>query len=255
MAEPSRIEVVVDRLRAAGCVAAEEEAAELLAADPDDRTLEMWLRRREQGEPLAWIVRATTFGGLRLAIRPGVYVPRPQSEVLAHRAAAALPPGGRAVDVGTGSGAVAAVLAATVPTALVVGIDLSPVAVACARTNGVQALVADLAALPLGPASVDLVTSVAPYVPTDALRLLPADVQRHEPRTALDGGPDGLDLVRTVVRSAATVLRPGGRLLVEVGGDQDDRLAPDLAEAGFGAVVTWTDDDGDLRGLEATRAG
>jgi release factor glutamine methyltransferase len=144
---------------------------------------------------------------------------------------------------------VAAVVAATVPTAAVVGIDLAREAVRCARANGVVAAVADLAAAPVRPRSIDVVVSVAPYVPTDALRLLPPDVQRHEPRLALDGGPDGLELVRAVVRTAADALRPGGWLLVELGADQDEQLAPALVAAGFGPADRWTDEDDDLRGL------
>ena len=99
-----------------------------------------------------------------------------------------------------------------------------------------------------------MLTAVAPYVPTGALPLLPADVRRHEPRAALDGGPDGLDVVRRVVEDAARVVRPGGWLLVEVGGGQDDALEPELAAHGFAAVTTWRDADGDLRGMAARRA-
>jgi release factor glutamine methyltransferase len=251
VAGPDRRAAVIARLGAAGCIAPEEEAGAVLSAAPDDLTLETWLRRREQGEPLEWILRSCSFGGRRLHLVPGVYVPRPQSEELARRAAAVLPAGGCLLDLGTGSGAVAATVAAEVPTAAVVGIDLAPTAARCARSNGVAAAVADLAAAPVRPGSVDVVVSVAPYVPTEALRLLPPDVQRHEPRRALDGGPDGLDLVRAVVRTAAEVLRPGGWLLVELGADQDALLAPALAVAGFGPVQTWTDGDGDLRGLGA----
>jgi release factor glutamine methyltransferase len=246
---------VIRRLGAAGCIAPEEEAGALHAAAPDGTTLETWLRRREQGEPLAWIVGATTFGGRSLHVAPGVYVPRPQSEELARRAAAALPPAGVLLDLGTGSGALAATVAAAVPGAMVVGLDLDPVAAACARANGVPAVVADLGAAPIRPGAVDVVVAVAPYVPTDALRLLPADVQRHEPRRALDGGPDGLDLVRAVVRTAATVLGPGGHLFLELGGDQDDALAPTLAAAGLATVVTWADAHDDLRGLAARPIG
>lgn len=226
----------------------------MLAADPDHSTLEAWLRRREQGEPLAWIVGSTVFGGRRLRIEPGVYVPRPQSEELARRAAAVLPAGGTLLDLGTGSGAVAAAVASLAPSASVIGLDLSPAAARCARSNGVPAAVADLAVVPIRPASVDVVVAVAPYVPTDALRLLPPDVQRHEPRLALDGGTDGLDLVRAVGRTAAGALRPGGWLLVELGADQDVFLGPDLAAAGFSEPETWTDEDGDLRGLAVVRA-
>ena len=101
----------------------------------------------------------------------------------------------------------------------------------------------------------DLVTAVAPYVPTRELRLLPADVQRHEPRAALDGGEDGLDLVRQVVAAAGRLLRPGGWLLVELGGTQDEGLTPALAASGFDRTRRWYDDDGDLRGLASQATG
>jgi len=245
--------VVAARLAAAGCLAADEEAATFLAESPDGATLESWLQRREQGEPPAWITGTVRFCGRPLRIAPGVYVPRPQTEELARRAAALLPDGGRAVDLCTGSGAVAAHLAREVPTATVIGVDVDPRAAANARGNGVVALIADLAA-PFGPtARFDVVTAVAPYVPTEAIGLLPADVRAHEPRLALDGGPDGLDLVRRVVAAAGTLLRPGGWLMVEVGGDQDHVLAPGFASAGFGRVDSWADEDGDLRGMSAQR--
>ena len=249
------LDAVVDRLTAAGCVAAEEEAADYVAAAPDAATLEAWLHRREQGEPPAWITGTTVFCGRTLHAAPGVYVPRAQTEELAERAAARLPPTGRAVDLCTGCGAVAAHLRAEVPTASVVGVDLDPRAAACARRNGVAAVVGDLGALPLGVGlGLDLVTAVAPYVPTGDLGLLPADVQRYEPRLALDGGSDGLDLVRRVVGAAGRLLRPGGWLLAEVGGAQDERLAPALAAGGFVDVAVWRDEDGDLRGIAARRS-
>lgn len=94
-------------------------------------------------------------------------------------------------------------------------------------------------------------TAVAPYVPTDAMGTLPADVLRFEPIGALDGGADGLDVVRRVVAGAARVLRPGGWLFLEVGADQDVRLEPTLAAYGFTDLEPWHDEDGDLRGLGA----
>ncbi|HEX6417868.1 MAG TPA: hypothetical protein VFZ77_05205 [Acidimicrobiales bacterium] len=248
------VAAVTERLFAAGCVAAGEEATELVSAAPDEPTLESWVRRREQGEPPAWITGTLVFCGRPLHVSPGVYVPRAQTEELARRAAAILPVGGSAVDLCTGAGAVAAHLWAQVPTATVVGIDIDPRAAACARRNGVPAAVGDLAGPLRGRRYVDVVTAVAPYVPTGAIRLLPADVQRHEPRRALDGGDDGLDLVRRVVAAARRLLRPGGWLLMEIGGAQDEALAPALA-TGFAAVTPWWDDDGDLRGVACRATG
>jgi release factor glutamine methyltransferase len=242
---------VADRLAAAGCVDAEAEAAELVAGAPDDETLEAWLRRREDGEPLAWITGAITFCGRALRIEPGVYVPRHQTEELARRSASVLPTGGRALDLCTGAGAVAAHLRAEDRSATVIGVDVDVRAAGCARHNGVPVVVADLAETVHGHASFDVVTAVAPYVPTSAMRLLPSDVQRHEPRLALDGGADGLDVVRRVVDAAVRLLRPGGWLLVEVGGDEDDALTPMLRSRGFVAVTPWRDDEGDLRGIAA----
>ena len=248
------IATVVARLRAAGCVDAEQEAAAYVGAAPDPATLDGWLTRREDGEPVAWILGTVTFAGEPLRIDRGVYVPRRQSEDLARRAAAQLPDGGRALDLCTGAGAIAAHLQRVRPAARVVGVDRDEAAARCARSNGVAAVVGDLATAIRGDGTWDLVTAVAPYVPSGELRLLPADVQRHEPRTALDGGADGLDLVRRVVVASARLLRGGGRLLTEVGGTQDEALGAVLTTYGFDTVVPWHDADGDLRGIEARRS-
>lgn len=245
---------VVARLAAAGCVAPEREARELRHDSPDAVALETRVRRREAGEPLAWITGRVEFGGVELRTAPGVYVPRAQSEELARRAAAVLPPDGTAVDLCTGSGAVARWLQHQRPHAFVVGVDVDVDAARCAASNGVRVVVGDLATPLHLPSSVDVVTAVAPYVPTDERRLLPGDVQRHEPVHALDGGDDGLDVVRRVVAGVARLLRHGGHLLLEVGGTQDASLAPDFARHGFTAVEPWRDDDGDLRGVHARRA-
>jgi release factor glutamine methyltransferase len=248
---PTRADVVA-RLAAAGCVAAAGEADELIDAAPDARVLDAWIARRAEGEPLAWIIGRVAFAGRRLHAAPGVYVPRPQTEALARRATRLLPRGGRAVDLCTGTGAIAAVVRAHDPTAFVVGTDIDPRAVRCARHNRVPALVGDLAAPIAGTGTWDLVTAVAPYVPTDDLRLLPADVQRHEPRVALDGGTDGLDRVRGVVDAARRLLRPGGYALLEIGGAQDEMLQPSTAD--FGSPDVWRDEDGDVRGIALRRA-
>ena len=231
------------RLAAAGCVAADEEAAMLTeAAGGDPGRLDALVRRREAGEPVEWIVGWAPFCGLRVLVQPGVYVPRVQTEVLARRAAALVSPGAVAVDLATGSGAVAAVLREA--GAEVVATELDPVAVACAQANGITVHEGDLDE-PLPPhleGRVDVLTANVPYVPTGAIALLPRDVQEHEPRLALDGGDDGLDLVRRVLSSSARWLRPGtGRVLVEIGPDQAGAF-PDL--------VHHRDAEGDVRAVE-----
>jgi release factor glutamine methyltransferase len=241
---------VIERLRVAGCVAAEREASDLAAAAPDDDVLESWIRRRERGEPLAWITGTTIFCGRRVVVDRGVYVPRPQSERLARRAADLLPATGSAVDLCTGTGAIAVHLSAERPHATVTGLDIDARAVRCARRNGVVAIRADVEA-PLRDSAFDVVTAVAPYVPTSELRLLPEDVRRYEPRSALDGGADGLDVLRQIVRSAGRLLRRGGWLLVELGGHQDRALRAVLLDNGFSRAAPWFDDEGDLRGLAA----
>lgn len=244
---------MVHRLAAAGCVAAEEEAAALIAAAKGEVVLERLVRRRERGEPLPWITGTTTFCGHTVRVDEGVYVPRRQTEDLARRAATLLAAGRhapRAADLCAGTGAVAVHLGAVVPTATVVAVDVDPRAAACARRNGVHAVVGDLGE-PLAGGAFDVVTAVAPYVPTPDLRLLPADVRTYEPRLALDGGGDGLDVVRRVVEAAAHLLRRGGWFLTELGGEQDELLAPTLAAHGFDTAASWRDDDGDLRGVVA----
>jgi release factor glutamine methyltransferase len=241
---------VEERLRQAGCVAAEAEAVELLAGAPDERTLEGWIERRETGEPLAWIVGATTFCGVRVAVDLGVFVPRPQSEELARRAAATTPPRGRVADLCTGSGAVGAAVAHLARSTAVVGVDVDPRSARCASRNGVPTVVGDLGAA-LRDRSFDVVVAVAPYVPTDQLVFLPADVRRFEPAHALDGGPDGLDTVRRIADDATRLLVARGTLLLEVGGEQAAHLSPQLAELGFAAIETWADDEDVVRGIAA----
>jgi release factor glutamine methyltransferase len=206
-----------------------------------------------RGEPLAWIVGSVMFCGRRVRVDAGVYVPRPQSEALARRAASLLPPDGVAVDLCAGSGAIAAVLHAARPEATVIASDIDPVAVACARENGVTAVVGDLdSALPSELCGlVDVLVAVPPYVPTEELALLPRDVVAYEPVRALDGGEAGTDLLSRIVDRSVRWLRPGGRLLLELGGDQAGPLRDAMAAAGFGDVRVGRDADGDVRSIEA----
>lgn len=245
--------VSVSRMLAdAGCIAAREEADELIrAAAGDPRVLDDLVSRRTRGEPIAWLTGAMTFCGITLSIAPGVYVPRRQSEALTRRAATLLPAAGVAVDLCTGVGAIAAVLAAAVPTAQVLATELDLPAVRCARRNGVEVFEGFLDD-PLPRAfehRVDVLTAVVPYVPTASLHLLPRDVLAFEPRLALDGGPDGTDLLRQVVRRSGRWLRPGGWLLLELGGDQAEPIGRLLLDSGFEGPDVMADEDGDPRAI------
>ena len=232
-------------------MAADEEALELTKAAPDDRTLDQWVSRRTTGEPLAWITGTTQFCGSPVCVEPGVYVPRWQSEPLAQKAAELLPDEGTGVDVCTGSGAVALVLAAARPRALVLATESHPLAVANARRNGVDVREGNLFdPLPEDLAgTVDVVVAVAPYVPTSALHLLPRDVLAFEPRGALDGGQDGLQVVSEVVGASLRWIRRGGWLLLEVGDDQVDPTGELLRSAGYDRLSVLTDGDGDRRAV------
>ena len=228
-----------------GFVAPEEEAAELRAAARGN--LDELVARRLTGEPLAWITGTVEFCGRVLRIDPGVYVPRWHTESVVWRAVERLPAGGSGIDLCTGSGAIAAVLMAE-RGARMEATDLDPACVACARSNGVDARVGDLFDGAEGP--FDVVTAVVPYVPTDDLPLLQRDTFTFETPLAYDGGADGLTIARRVVDGARRVLRPGGALLLELGGRQPETLRLD----GFTDVRTILDEEGDPRGIEATAA-
>jgi release factor glutamine methyltransferase len=247
---------VIRELAEGGCIAPEDEADGLLAAAREGvGPIEELVLRRLRGEPLAWITGSVTFCGLRVRIDPGVFVPRPHTEVLARRAIALLPDEGIAVDVCTGSGAVAAVLVAAHPRATVVGTDIDPVAVACARRNGVRASVGDLDG-PVPPTlrgRVDLMTAVVPYVPTEELHLLPRDVLAHEPRRAIDGGSGGTHLLVRTASVADRWLRSGGTVLLELGGDQAAEMTAILTDLGFTDVRVHADADGQDRAIEGRR--
>jgi release factor glutamine methyltransferase len=254
---PADLHPLIARLAAAGFVAAEEEALELTAcAGGHTDRLASLVERRLSGEPLAWVTGTARFCGLDIAIAPGVYVPRWQSEPLARLAAQRLPATGTAIDLCTGSGAIAAFLATERPRARVVATDLEERAVACAAANGVEVYLGDLFH-PL-PASlrggVDVVLGVVPYVPTPSLAFLPRDTLDFELPLSYDGGPDGTRLLRRVMHDSRYYLRPGGALLLELGGNQAEQLGDELAGLGFVDVTVLVDEDGDERGLAATWA-
>jgi release factor glutamine methyltransferase len=258
VAVPHDLDSLTELLWEAGFVAADEEAEDLLrTADGDGELLDALVARRLTGEPIAWITGRISFCGLELRVDPGVYVPRWHTEPLARRAAERLPDEGTAIDLCTGTGAIAAVLAAARPAARVVATDLDERAVVCARANGVDAYHGDLFA-PV-PAElfgrVDVVAGVVPYVPTPSLSLLQRDTFAFESGLSYDGGDDGADVLRRVLVDSTAFLRPGGALLLELGGDQADLLGPELERLRYGDVGLLFDEEDDVRGIEVTLTG
>jgi release factor glutamine methyltransferase len=218
-----RYPATVASLRAAGCVFAEDEAQLLLA---DGRELGGLVARRVSGEPLEQVLGWMDFDGIRIVLQPGVFVPRQRTVMLAKHAFDRLPATGVAVDLCCGSGAIAAWLADHAPKATIYATDIDPSAVGCARVNLTDGIVGhgDLfGALPAElRGQVDVVVANTPYVPTDQLVFLPTEARDHEPVHTLDGGPDGLALLRRIAAEASGWLRPGGHLLIEISDGQID---------------------------------
>ena len=206
------------------------------------------------GEPLAWITGHVLFCDVQIQVDRGVYVPRWQSEPLALRAVARLPRTGAAIDVCTGSGALAKVLAFYRPDARVVASDCDERAVACAVSNGVEVYRGDLLEPVPGVLEhrVDVIVAVVPYVPTFALELLPRDTFAFESRLSYDGGTDGTDLIRRLLSESLRFLRRGGALLLELGAEQPDAIGDDLARLGYEEIEIIRDGDGEVRGIEAS---
>jgi release factor glutamine methyltransferase len=210
---------VVTALRAAGCVFAAEEAAMLIKAAPGDSALAGMVARRARGEPLEQVVGFADFAGVRVRLRPGVFVPRVRSELLVREAVRRTAEHAVVVDLCCGSGALGLAVARRRPGVTLYAADLDPVAVACARDNlaGVgEAFEGDLYAPLPRPLTIDVLLANVPYVATQHIPLLPAEARDHEPHTALDGGGDGLDVFRAVAAEAPAWLARGGVLLSEI---------------------------------------
>jgi release factor glutamine methyltransferase len=231
---------VIERLQAAGCVFAEDEAALLVAAAGSDDELLAMVARRAAGEPLEQVVGWAELGGRRIAVEPGVFVPRRRSELLVRQAIGLAPVGAVVLDLGCGSGALGAVIAAARPDAEVHATDIDPVAVHCARGNFAGPVYHGDLFDPVPDrlrGRFDVIVANVPYVPTGAIALLPAEARRHEPAVALDGGDDGLAVVDRVAAASGPWLAPGGHVLVETSQEQAPGAAAAFATAGLTARV------------------
>ena len=237
----------MDRLRAAGCVYAEDEAR-LLRSAAAGADLEALVARRVRGERLEDVLGWAEFCGLRIVVAPRVFVPRPRTEFLAGLATALLRPGATLVDLCCGTGALAAVLTHRVGGLVVHAADVDPAATRCAALNlpGHPVHTGDLfEALPTDlRGGVDVLVANVPYVPHDELPFLPVEAREHEALLALDGGTDGLDVLRRVLTGAGAWLRPTGRLLVEVTPAQVPAASAAATAAGLTATARTSEEFG-----------
>ena len=231
------------RLRAAADQSIGEEAAE---------RYEGWVQRRVGREPLQHVLGTQAFRDLTVRVGPDVLVPRPETELLVSWALDLLPaPGGRplVLDVGTGSGCIACALASERPDVRVVAVDVSPAAVAVARRNVVELGLADRVTVSvsdlfsgLAPLHADLVISNPPYLPTSAMGTLAPEITGYEPRAALDGGPDGLDVIGRILTEAPHWLRGGAAIVLETaGGHQADEVMAMMGDRGLIDLATRRD--------------
>ncbi|WP_433157108.1 putative protein N(5)-glutamine methyltransferase [Kribbella sp. CA-247076] len=238
---------VVDRLRAAGCVFAEDEAALIASTARDQVEAAVMVDRRIAGLPLEHVLGWASFRGLRIAVDPGVFIPRRRTEFLVAEALQVTTPGAVVVDLGCGSGALGVAVAAERPVELHAA-DIELAAVRCAARNveawGGTVYQGDLfSALPAElRGRVDVLLANVPYVPTNEIRLLPPEARLYEPHVTLDGGPDGLATVRRVAAEAAAWLVPGGHVFVEMSEHQAPLARAVLQENGLTAYVA-TDEE------------
>ncbi|MET7283907.1 putative protein N(5)-glutamine methyltransferase [Kribbella sp. NPDC005582] len=240
---------IVSRLRAAGCVFAEDEAALLVSATGDAAELEAMIERRVSGEPLEYVLGWASFRGLRIAVDPGVFIPRRRTEFLVAEALRVTAPGAVVVDLCCGSGALGAAVAAEQRVSLHAA-DIELPSVRCAERN----LAASQGAVYQGdlydalPAElrgrIDVLLANVPYVPTEEIRLLPAEARLYEPVVTLDGGPDGLRLLERVAADATEWLAPGGHVFAEVSERQAPLAREVFVEHGLVAELAVDDELG-----------
>lgn len=239
---------IVARLRASGSVFAEDEAELLIAQARTPDELEAMVEQRVAGLPLEVIVGWAEFCGLRIVVEAGVFVPRRRTEVVVREAVGLARPRAVVLDLCCGTGAVGAAIHAVVGGVELYGSDIEPAAVRCARRNveplGGRVFEGDLYE-PL-PASlrgrIDLIVVNAPYVPTDAIALMPPEAREHEPHITLDGGADGVDIQRRVAAEAGEWLAPSGHLLIETSREQADRTIDAFRAGGLTAEVRRAED-------------
>ncbi|WP_433331963.1 putative protein N(5)-glutamine methyltransferase [Spirillospora sp. CA-294931] len=237
---------VIARLRASGCVFAEDEAELIFSTARTPHELDSMVERRASGLPLEQVLGWAEFLGLRVSMAPGVFVPRRRTEFLVREAASLAGPGAVVVDLCCGSGALGVALASLLGHAELHAADIDAAAVRCARSNVTRGHVHEGDLYDALPGAlrgrVDVLLANVPYVPTGEVALLPAEARLHEARVALDGGPDGLDVLRRVTAQAPEWLAPGGHLLFETSKRQVAQAIEAVRAAGLTPEVRTSDD-------------
>jgi release factor glutamine methyltransferase len=227
----------------------------------EERNCQRLAARRAAGEPLQYVTKTAAFRRLLLAVGPGVFIPRPETELVAERAMARLPRGGSLVDVGTGSGAIALAVADERPYAIVIATESSPRALAWAERNRVlvdlpvELVECDLLSGLPAPLvnSIDVVVSNPPYIDRASASILPRDIVEHEPHRALFAAERGLEVVIRLADAALPWLKPHGWLAMEIGSDQAMSVRTLLGAAGFENVSVGKDLAGNDRIAEAQK--
>jgi release factor glutamine methyltransferase len=239
---------IVAKLRAAGCIYAEEEARLLISHAGTQHELVTMVETRAAGFPLEHILGWAEFCGARVAVTPGVFVPRRRTALLVRQAIALIQQDAQNIvlDICCGSGAVAAVLAASLENIQLHAVDVDAAAVECARRNIKNGFVHEGHLYEPLPAAlqgrVDLIVANAPYVPTSEICMLPPEARLHEPLHALDGGRDGLEVQREIIAEAPHWLRRGAHVIIETGEHQSERTAEIFTSTGFDAKVVRSEE-------------
>lgn len=234
---------IVNKLRTAGCVFAEDETQLLISEAQSLEDLMQKVEMRVTGLPLEYVIGWAHFCGLRIVVERGVFVPRQRTEFLVRQAENVACSGDIVVDLCCGSGAIGAALEANLEKIFLYCSDIDPIAIQCSRRNITkfmeQIFEGDLyKALPQSiKGYINILVANVPYVPTKAIELLPSEARLYEPNLALDGGDDGLNILRRVVEEAPYWLAPGGNLLIETSEMQSSQTFEIFANAGLSTKV------------------
>lgn len=230
---------IISRLQGKGCVFAEEEAHLLTSEARSINDLMEMVEKRVNGLPLEYVLGFTKFCGLRIEVERGVFIPRRRTEFLVQQAKVLTRTNDIVLDLCCGSGAIGAVIATDLKKIFLHSVDIDPVAVRCTSRNitkiGGRVYQGDLydALSDSLRGRVNIIVANVPYVPTDSIKLLPQEARLYEPKVALDGGMDGLDLQRKVADEASHWLVPGGYLLIETSESQATQTSKIFANAGL----------------------